>query len=349
MRRWAVARRALPLRRPRPALLATRALWSAEEVQSRLRDWAQRARGAAADFDGKAAFERAKTELREAYAELVGEKKRPVLKQSLKRADEGEGSADDAEAEAADSVHKSLMVVEQDEPWERLRERLREAPIIQAILKNAKKLKETPIGRGAQAINTKISDKVEDAREFWETSQNPLVYQASSIVDAISAETEFAQATRELRRLDPKFSLEEWRDSVTTEFAPHFVDAFIRGDPIGLRPWLSDGLFSRLAHEIRMRKQEGLNYEESKVLDCERCEILAAQVDDQRAPILVAQFMTQQINCVRNREGDIVEGGPSDIRAYFYVMAFQRNYDEKEAALSWRVIDFQLGGGEKYY
>ena len=71
--------------------------------------------------------------------------------------------------------------------------------------------------------------------------------------------------------------------------------------------------------------------------------------ENNRSPIIVVQFMAQQINCIRNKEGDVIEGAPDDIRAYYYVMAFQRDYDEKESALIWRVIDFQLGGGEKYY
>merc|ERR1712196_93019 len=40
----------------------------------------------------------------------------------------------------------------------------------------------------------RVKDLGEDAREFWETSQNPLVYQASSIVDAVTAETDTAAA-----------------------------------------------------------------------------------------------------------------------------------------------------------
>ena len=59
--------------------------------------------------------------------------------------------------------------------------------------------------------------------------------------------------------------------------------------------------------------------------------------------------MTQQVNCIRNREGDVVEGAPDDIRAYFYVMAFQRDYDAESHELVWKVVDFQLGGGEPYY
>ena len=158
-----------------------------------------------------------------------------------------------------------------------------------------------------------------------------------------------AAATRELRRLDPNFSMEDWRDGVSEELAPVFVDAFIRGDTRTLQQWLSEGLYSRLSHEIRLRKEEGLTYDDAKIMDCEKMEIIAVQVEDNRAPILVCQFMTQQINCIRNRENEVIEGAPDDIRAYFYVMAFQRDYDDANHELVWKVVDFQLGGGERYY
>ena len=143
--------------------------------------------------------------------------------------------------------------------------------------------------------------------------------------------------------------MEVWRDGVSEELAPDFVDAFIRGDAIALKPWLSEGLFSRLAHEIRLRKEEGLRYDDARIMDVEKMEIIAVQVEDNRSPIVVCQFMAQQINCIRNAEGEVVEGSPGDIRAYFYVMAFQREYDDAAHELVWKVVDFQLGGGEPYY
>ncbi|KAJ8605429.1 hypothetical protein CTAYLR_003302 [Chrysophaeum taylorii] len=307
--------------------------------------WARRAREAVREVDREALMERLKREAREAFDELVQGRKREVLRQSLK----GEaGPEASGEAAAGDAAHKALLVVEQEEPWEKLRQRLREAPIIQEILRGAKKLRETKVGQAADKVGTSIRDRVEDAREFWETSQNPLVYQASSIVDAVTAENEYAAATRELRRLDPAFSLEEWRNAVSHDLVPNVVNAFVDGNTTALKPWLSEGLFSRIAHEIRLRKQEGLRYDDARVLDCESAEILAVQLDDNHAsPTFVVQFMTQQINCIRNREGDVIEGAPDDIRAYFYVMAFQRHLVQDH--LTWKIIDFQIGGGDKYY
>lgn len=67
------------------------------------------------------------------------------------------------------------------------------------------------------------------------------------------------------------------------------------------------------------------------------------------SPIIVLHFMVQQINCVRKKEDDtIVEGHEDDIRANSYVAAFQREYDEEEGALNWKVVDFRFNGAIAY-
>lgn len=53
-------------------------------------------------------------------------------------------------------------------------------------------------------------------------------------------------------------------------------------------------------------------------------------------------FSCQQINCVRNKDGEVVEGGEDEIRANAYVLALQREYDEENGSLIWKVVDFTL-------
>jgi len=322
-----------------------------KEIAEKGRSLGAQARERLRDVDMRSIGEFIAREAREAYRELAGGEKRQVLRQQLAtNADAAKAEEDEHDNDAGNATHRALMVVEQEEPWEKLRQRLRNAPIIQSILKGAKRLRKTKLGETAAKASESVQEKIEDAREFWETSQNPLVYQASSIVDAVSAETELASAVRWLRKLDPKFQLEEWRLAVSNDLAPRFVQAFAKGDLPTLKPWLSDGLYSRLAHEIRLRRQEGLRYDDARVLDVEHCEILATALDDNDGPpTFVVQLMAQQINCIRNREGQVVEGSPNDIRAYFYVLAFQRHYEQETTSLAWKVIDFQLGGGETYY
>ena len=67
------------------------------------------------------------------------------------------------------------------------------------------------------------------------------------------------------------------------------------------------------------------------------------------SPIIILHFMCQQINCVRKKKDlSIVEGAEDDIRAFSYVAAFQREYDEEKGELNWKIIDFRLNGAIAY-
>lgn len=49
------------------------------------------------------------------------------------------------------------------------------------------------------------------------------------------------------------------------------------------------------------------------------------------------------------RKGEIVEGAEDDIRATYYILAFQREFSDDEAELRWRVVDMMVVGGESAY
>ncbi|EGB02059.1 hypothetical protein AURANDRAFT_69236, partial [Aureococcus anophagefferens] len=184
---------------------------SSPSIGKRLIDGWEALSARARTLDAKEVARIAQGELRQAYAELTGADRGSVLKTSVTFHDDAAAPAADG-AEEVDEREKQLLVIDARDNWEKLRARLKEAPIISDILKGAGKARDaaaaTAAGRAAAAGRDRVNDKIEDAREFWETSQNPLVYQASSIVDAVTAETDMAAATRELRRLDPRFSME---------------------------------------------------------------------------------------------------------------------------------------------
>jgi import inner membrane translocase subunit TIM44 len=190
----------------------------------------------------------------------------------------------------------------------------------------------------------------EDANEAWETSQNPWVYRLSSVYDTITAESEYAIAVRELRKLDPDFTLESWKTDVVEHTLPKIMDMFLQGRIKELKPWLGEAVYNRLAAEIRERKKEGVQID-TNVLGIMNSEILACEVDhvNKGSPIILLHYMCQQINCVRKKEDEsIVEGSEDDIRANSYVLAFQREYDEEKMELNWKIIDFRFNGAIAY-
>lgn len=86
---------------------------------------------------------------------------------------------------------------------------LQESPLIKEILKNSKKIGEaaagTDIGKQAQKLGQGVRDKWEDAREVWETSQNPIVYTLSGVWENLTGTTEEGHCIAQLRKLDPAF------------------------------------------------------------------------------------------------------------------------------------------------
>ena len=158
-----------------------------------------------------------------------------------------------------------------------------------------------------QKTQQRIQHLREDAEEAWETSQNPWVYRASSVYDTLTAESEFAAASRQLQKLDPDFTLETWKRDVVEHTLPQIMKLFLEGRITELKPWLGEAVYNHLAAEVRARKKEGVQMD-TNVLAIMNAEILACEVDGINVergddPIILLHFMCQQIHCVRKKVG----------------------------------------------
>ncbi|CBJ27872.1 Import inner membrane translocase subunit TIM44, mitochondrial precursor [Ectocarpus siliculosus] len=263
---------------------------------------------------------------------------------------EGEDDEEEEEEEEEKGGMGSLMIVKTaGEAWERLQERLKESPIIQDLLGASRVVASGSLGQGAKSAKDTVKDKVEDVQEAWETSQHPLVYKLSSAWDSLTAESDEGIGVRELRRLDPSFSVEDWKRDIQELFLPEFMSAFLRGDVKLLKQWTGEACYNKLASEAKQRKADGMVLD-PHVLDIRQGEVLAIKADAGKAnPTIALQFMCQQINCVRNKKGEILEGAEDDIRATYYILAFQREFNDDEAELRWRVVDMMVVGAFPWY
>mmetsp|Transcript_17364 Transcript_17364/g.20702 ORF Transcript_17364/g.20702 Transcript_17364/m.20702 type:complete len:494 (-) Transcript_17364:134-1615(-) len=268
----------------------------------------------------------------------------------IQKSQPGQTTDDDHEAAEKYVGSTAIMVIDEDEnmgAYERIQRRLSEAPIIQDVLKRSEQMYESS---GAAKAKEKLSHVSEDAREAWETSQNPWVYRVSSVYDTLTAESEHGMTERELRELDPDFSLESWKNDVVEVTLPKLMTLILSGRIKELKPSLGESVYNRLAAESVVRKKEGV-YVDTNVLGIMNADIIECRADtlNKGSPIITLHYMCQQINCTRKKKtGEIVEGGEDDIRAYSYVVAFQREYDEEKGELNWKVIDFMMNGAIAY-
>nr|CCA26040.1 Mitochondrial Protein Translocase (MPT) Family puta [Albugo laibachii Nc14] len=295
-------------------------------------------------------------EWKEAVKEVFGAKEKRSIDEALsstKRQPYSSPAKTKKDGEEEYTGTSALVVVkEQDTAWQKISARFREAPIIQSILDAAKKAARTEAGRNVGTKAKKAREKLDDAREevleFWETSQNPWIYRLSSLYDGFFGETSMGIAIREIRRAEPEFILEQWKEDIAEFVLPGVLDAFLKGRSRDLKKWFGEAAYNRINIAIRERKSEGLVMDPN-VLEIDNVDVIEASAEDKQAPIILVRFRSQQINCIRNREGEIVEGAEDEVLAYYYIFAFQREYDESTERLRWRIVDVHMQRGGKYY
>ena len=87
--------------------------------------------------------------------------------------------------------------------------------------------------------------------------------------------------------------------------APLVIKGHLEGNTKSLKPWLTEGVFSRLSAEIRARKADGIVFD-TNILEIDENTVLLRFLETGEAAILVI-YMVQQINCIRNTAGEVVE------------------------------------------
>ena len=98
---------------------------------------------------------------------------------------------------------------------------------------------------------------------------------------------------------------EEWAEEVKANLAPTIIKAHLLGNTSALKPWLAEGVYNKLAADIRARKHDGIVFD-ATILDIDENQIIMRFLEN-GGPVIVVVYMVQQINCIRNRKGEITE------------------------------------------
>ncbi|KAK3441160.1 hypothetical protein EUGRSUZ_B01552 [Eucalyptus grandis] len=156
----------------------------------------------------------------------------------------------------------------------------------------------------------RIGNIAEDMRERWETSDSPVVHKIQDLNETIFQETDAAASMKEIRRRDPSFSLPEFVAEVQEVVKP-VLNAYIK-------------ILHVSDVDVRETKMMGTS------------------------PIIIVGFQTQQIYCVRDKNGAITEGGKDTIHTVYYAWAMQQVDPEElgEGAIFpiWRLREMQQIG-----
>eukprot|EP00916_Digyalum_oweni_P015459 GHVL01025306.1.p1 GENE.GHVL01025306.1~~GHVL01025306.1.p1 ORF type:complete len:424 (+),score=84.35 GHVL01025306.1:66-1274(+) len=175
-------------------------------------------------------------------------------------------------------------------------------------------------------------------------------FYSSQFVGKLLAETEVAAAIRIMKQLDKRFILSELIDEVEHVIAPHLVRCYLEGDEESLRRHCGEVAHATVRSTIRDRRIQKVTLDPS-ILHMSNIEFQGAKKTDSRdAPLFVFSFCCQQINCLRDAQGNVVAGGIDDIRRVIYAVAVtKRTTEESETPnleYPWLVAELAIVGNQ---
>jgi hypothetical protein len=175
--------------------------------------------------------------------------------------------------------------------------------------------------RGALDAKDRIAERIDE-------SNNPVINLFRNMYDRMFAENEMAMVVREIREEDAGFTVSEFLRHAENSLIPSILNAYLAGDRSKLSTICTEDACRMLNASIREREAEGIVMD-TNILDISDVELTAGRLLED-TPVLIITFSAQQINCLRDTTGNVIEGAEDDIRAVYYVWAFVREVELEE-------------------
>lgn len=112
------------------------------------------------------------------------------------------------------------------------------------------------------------------------------------------------------------------------------IGTFANGDAKALRPLLSNDVYGDFAGAITERRAAGHTLE-TTLVGINEAEIVEAELQARTAFVTV-KFISEQINVVRDKKGEVVEGDPTGVTKITDVWTFARNTRSRDP--NWTLV-----------
>ena len=142
-----------------------------------------------------------------------------------------------------------------------------------------------------------------------------------------------------VRAADPGFDPIGFAAGARAAFTT-IVEAFAKGDIGPLRALLDPQTFASFESAIRGRN-ERREKAETTLIGFEASDIARAEMQDGFAQVTV-RFVSEQINVVRNAEGQIADGNPNEVQKVIDLWTFRR--DTKSSDPNWLLVKTESEG-----
>lgn len=136
-----------------------------------------------------------------------------------------------------------------------------------------------------------------------------------------------------IKTADPSFAVDQFLSGASTAFEM-VVNAYAKKDTDTLKPLLSADVYSRFATAIQEREDRGETLE-TEIVVMKPPKIDLIEVDEGRAQVAV-RFQSEQVNSVRNAQGEIVEGDKDHVDSVTDIWTFARDLNSRDP--NWTLV-----------
>jgi len=112
------------------------------------------------------------------------------------------------------------------------------------------------------------------------------------------------------------------------------IATFANGDAKALRPLLSNDVYGDFAGAITERRGAGQTLE-TTLVGISEAEIIEAELQARTAFVTI-KFVSEQINVVRDKKGEVVEGDPTGVTKITDIWTFARNTRSRDP--NWTLV-----------
>lgn len=164
------------------------------------------------------------------------------------------------------------------------------------------------------------------------------------LFERLFGESEIAASIREMKQIDPTFRLEDFAEDIEYIVVPHIIRTYLEGDSKALETHCGEAAFQAVNASIKARKQQKLSLDTAILAGPKELELKGAKLMEQGAPCFIWTFTMQQVNCLRNSAGEIIEGAVDDIRTVCYAMVITRHpeLEKSELEYPWQVSELAI-------
>jgi mitochondrial import inner membrane translocase subunit TIM44 len=201
--------------------------------------------------------------------------------------------------------------------------------------------------------NNTYVNKVLSWKMQYEESENPVIRASRLLTDKVSdimggmfSKTELSETLTEICKIEPNFNEKVFLRNCETDIIPNILESMVRGNLEILKDWCFESCYNIIATPIAAAQKIGY-YLDSKILDIENVDLAMGKVMEQ-GPVLIVTFQAQQIMCVRDKKGSIVEGDPEKVMRVNYVWVLCRDQNDLNPRSAWRLMELSANSQEQF-